>query len=188
LSKITGHTDIIIGTDVVGRNHASLGGVVGNFINLLPLRTTIEPHITYAALLRTVKETVVEALDNQDIQINEIIASLRNRGNSVDKLFDVHFAYVNYIDEAQASDDFMIRPVQRSFKETTQYEFKLEATRSDSGYSISFIYSKDLYSAATIDLFIQYYENILQAITDQPDIEIGNIDMDVAGIGMVGAL
>lgn len=61
LYKYTGQQDIILGTTVAGRRFKELEGVVGPFINSLPLRNIIDGGASFAEFVSANKENVLEA-------------------------------------------------------------------------------------------------------------------------------
>src|SRR6202000_3400051 len=65
LAKVSGQDDIIVGCDAVGRPHADLEGVVGTFVNVLPLRVRLQEAVPFHVFLDTIKAAVLEAFDNQ---------------------------------------------------------------------------------------------------------------------------
>jgi non-ribosomal peptide synthetase component F len=60
-SRYVGTTDYILGTPLSGRVHHELDNQVGNFINLIPLRTCFEPDDTFQTALEKVKSTIIES-------------------------------------------------------------------------------------------------------------------------------
>ncbi|HYE54997.1 MAG TPA: condensation domain-containing protein, partial [Chitinophagaceae bacterium] len=162
LSRLTGNTDIVIGSDVVGRTHPALKHVAGSFINILPLRISINSSDTYMSLLQQVRNTVLEAFDNQDFQYDRM-CQLAGR-----PLADVHFAFVNFFESTVELDGLQFIPVSTETAKTTQYEFKIEVVEQEDGFILQFIYSTALYDAGTIEAFVTYYRNIMQAVLHDP--------------------
>jgi non-ribosomal peptide synthetase component F len=177
LAKISEETDVIVGTDLVGRERPELTGVVGTFVNVLPLRLRVDPEGTYADLLREVKECVLEAVDNQAFQHDQIVAALGKEGKSARKLFDVHFSFANYLDPGADLSELNLVPVPLDAFQTTQYEFKLEAREKPGGLDIDFIYSKALYTGDTIGLLVNYYRNLLKGALHNPGAAVGSIEL-----------
>ena len=66
LHKYTQNNDIIITTPVSGRSHPDTQNMIGFFVNTLPIRNKIESEMTIKNLIRNIKNTVLEANENQD--------------------------------------------------------------------------------------------------------------------------
>ncbi|MEO5564597.1 MAG: condensation domain-containing protein, partial [Chitinophagaceae bacterium] len=178
LSKISGNTDIIIGTDVIGRTQPSLKNIVGTFVNILPLRLYVGNELHYKELLAQVKKCVIKAYENQDYQYDQMKVLVNGVGmESQNDIVKVHFSFANIVENNIESADFESFPLQSRKNEMSEYEFKLEVREMAGKLNISFIYHKFLYEDETIDLLMKYYSTILSAISDETSITIEDIDM-----------
>jgi hypothetical protein len=178
LSKLSGNTDLIVGTDVMGRTAPCLKDIVGTFVNWLPLRLQLDPQSTCLDLLQQVKACVLDAFDNQDFPYDEMISSLNARNALNGNLFDVHFSFANYLGDTSRVTTLKIVPRKVNLKRTTQLPFKIEVTEKDGQFDILFIYAEELFDNGTIALFVRYYHNILTAILDNKYIKIDHVEMD----------
>jgi len=176
LHKLTGATDIIIGTDVAGRVHPSLNNTVGSFVNVLPLRVFISAERSFEALLADVKHCVLSAFDNQDFPIDRI-AGLPDGGPQARqaKIIDVHFSFANYLDREEGFTELDFIPLKIKDYNTTQYEFKLEVVERNGDFVVYFVYSRELYEDETIELFVQYFGMILETVLQNGGISIEHI-------------
>ena len=165
LSKLSGNSDIIIGTDVAGRTQAALKNIVGTFINILPLRIQVHPGNAYVDFLREVRECVLEAFDNQDFQFDQML-SLVKKGKKMGQnpIVQFHFAFANFLEPSEDLTDPAFVPFPVSGSRATQYELKLEVIEKKGDLEISFIYSRELYSDSFIETMMDYYANIVGTI------------------------
>jgi len=178
LSNISGNTDIIVGTDVVGRTHPELNDIVGTFINILPLRIQVDPFCSFNDFLQSVKSVVLQAFDNQDFQCDEMVTMLNKNGaNTYDSIIDVHFAFANYIQNTKEIKGLKISPIKLSDVKTTQYGLKIEVFESDNTMVVQFIYSKALYSAEVITMLSTYYRNIMASTMINNSVNIDEIEL-----------
>ncbi|MCW3466086.1 non-ribosomal peptide synthetase [Chitinophaga nivalis] len=181
LSKLSGSTDIIIGTDVIGRTQPALREVVGSFVNILPLRLEVAPDHVFADLLVQVKSRVLEAFENQDFQYDQMrelvgpeTAALKN------PIVQVHFSFSNVVEGNGELNGFAYYPLESRRDEISEYEFKLEVRENAGQLHISFIYLTALYDNDTIALLMTYYRNILLSVLHNDQITISDIDMETA--------
>ena len=65
LYRVSGETDVTVGTPITGRVHPDLADQIGFYVNTLALRTTITPEERFAALLDRVKAGVSAAFRHQ---------------------------------------------------------------------------------------------------------------------------
>jgi len=61
----TGQTDILVGIPVSNREHPDLKKVMGIFLNLIPLRFTVDPSKSFISLVKENKRNFLEGLNNQ---------------------------------------------------------------------------------------------------------------------------
>ncbi|MCP4155078.1 MAG: amino acid adenylation domain-containing protein, partial [bacterium] len=93
LAKITGQSDIMVGTAISGRTHEDLARTIGMFANTLVLRNFPEDQKTNSGFLAHVKERTLQAFENQLFEFDELVESLNlDRQVSRNPLVDVMFA------------------------------------------------------------------------------------------------
>ncbi len=69
-------TDLLVGVPTAGRTMPELEQMVGLFVNYLPIRAQLAGSLTFADILRQVKNTCFRAYANQELPIEHILASL----------------------------------------------------------------------------------------------------------------
>jgi amino acid adenylation domain-containing protein len=163
LSKLSGNTDIIIGTDAIGRAQSALKNVVGTFVNVLPLRLQVQKDMPFTELLIRVKNCVLDAFENQDYQYDQMY-SLVNNGDKK-KIVDVYFSDTSLFENEAPLNNLEFIPVKTDSRlTTTRYELELRMDEQDDQVNITFLYSTDLYDSDTIGLLTTYYSNILDEV------------------------
>ncbi|MCX2492856.1 amino acid adenylation domain-containing protein [Pedobacter sp. PF22-3] len=181
IAKISGKTQILIGTDTEGRSQPGLENIVGTFVNVLPLQVQVDIAADFNQILTKVKNTLLEALENQDYQFDQMLALWATQHNG--KLVEVYFSYSNFFDQDTRLKEPEFLPVSFSKQSAnTRYELELNVVESDKGeIHINFLYSTDLYDRDTIDLFMSYYCQILDSVLQNPSITISHITLGPAG-------
>src|SRR4029077_5567294 len=92
LSRISGQTDIVIGSTIAGRNRTEIDGLIGFFINALPLRTDLSSNPSFVTLLQGVREVCLDAYTNQEAPFDKIVEELRPQSERRrNPLFDILF-------------------------------------------------------------------------------------------------
>jgi amino acid adenylation domain-containing protein len=79
LGHQSGVDDLVIGTDVANRPRAETEGLIGYFINQLPLRIDLSGNPTAAALVARLREVTLGAYEHQELPFDRLIAALNPR-------------------------------------------------------------------------------------------------------------
>ncbi|MEL7148645.1 MAG: condensation domain-containing protein, partial [Bacteroidota bacterium] len=178
LHKMSGNTDIVIGSEVLGRSKAGLNEVVGTFVNVLPLRAVFSTDSTYSDFLQGVKKMVLESSENQDFQFNQMTELYENDEPERNPFFDYNFTYAanNDGDDELSELDFI--PISFNTKFKGEYEFTLRLTEADGRFNINVIYSYELYDVSIIQAMMQFYQNILDEILTDDQLSIEEIQLE----------
>lgn len=176
LHKYTGQEDIIVGSPITGRTHPNLQNVIGMFVNTLVLRNYPQSHKSFAEFLDDIKESSLRAFENQDYQFEQLVEKLHiKRDLSRNPLFDVMFNMLPVEDSIKENDG-----VNYSYWEfenkTSKFDLSM-AVRQDDGLAFEFEYCTKLFGRATIEKFAAHFINILEAVTENMDIKLSEIDI-----------
>lgn len=68
--------DVVVGLPYSGRTHAQLEGLVGNFINMLPIRASLSAGTSFAALLKQVQQGITDALGHAELPFNKLVEAM----------------------------------------------------------------------------------------------------------------
>ena len=77
LCRVTGQSDLVVGSPVANRNRLETEGVIGFFVNTLALRVEAAGDPTFGALLTRAREAVLEAQAGQDLPFERLVEALR---------------------------------------------------------------------------------------------------------------
>jgi amino acid adenylation domain-containing protein len=76
VSRYTGREDICIGTTTSARTLPELEGLIGFFINILPLRMQIDEDVTATDYVKSVRALALAAFDHQTVPYERILYSM----------------------------------------------------------------------------------------------------------------
>lgn len=176
LSRLSGTTDIVVGTDVANRNQHALSAIVGFFVNQLALRHCVKYDETFLQTLICNKEIVSSALDHQRMPFDMLVDELKaERNNSYPPVFQVKFLLNHSPVDAFSLDGIT---VSRIDQETTvsQYDLTLSIDHSqDTCYVASFHYNTALFTRETVQEFMEDYLNILATVAQSPNTELRHV-------------
>jgi tyrocidine synthetase-3 len=180
LSKLSGQSDIVVGTPVAGRTHAELEKVIGMFVNTLPMRNFPRSEKTCSQFFREVKERTLQAFQNQDYPFDYLVENVANiPDKSRNPLFDVMLSLQNIIGQpGEEPDEHPTDPEQIVEYEnnTSKFDLSIDVTVGKRLF-ITFEYCTKLFQRETIQLFAHYFEEILCSVVDKKDIQLKEIGM-----------
>ncbi|MFA0961136.1 amino acid adenylation domain-containing protein [Roseivirga sp. BDSF3-8] len=177
LSKISNTEDVVVGAPVAGRVHPDLEQVIGMFVNVLPLRNSLNRDQEFARILREIRQETVTAFDNQSYPFDSLVEALDMSGNAGrNPLFDVMFSFQNF-----ESEDLQIPGLTLSKfgEESTSSKFDLMLTATDKGevISLNFNYSAELFHEKTIERLAGYFLKVIEEVIKNPSIKIADVSL-----------
>ena len=177
LAKLSNQEDVVVGTPVANRPHNDLEGIVGMFVNILPLRNYPKGEQRFSDFLGSVKAGVIAGFDNQVFPYEELIHELKvERDAGRNPLFDVMFTFQKLGHTTLAIDGLTLKH-QDNWNAMSKFDLTLEASETEQELLFSFDYRTALFSKATIDRFVTYFHNIVAAVTADINVKIAEISM-----------
>ncbi|MGK8520659.1 non-ribosomal peptide synthetase [Nocardia asteroides] len=183
LARLSGISDIAIGTPVAGRGEAELDDLIGMFVNTLVLRTEVEPGTPFDALLAEVRRTDVAAFGHADLPFERLVELLDPvRSAARHPLFQVMLVLQNL---AQTTLELPGLTVSGIDPQVTPAKFDLQITLAEQpgaqGLSVVIGYATDLFDASTVRNFASRFHRVLAAVTDDATAVVGDIDVLAPG-------
>jgi amino acid adenylation domain-containing protein/non-ribosomal peptide synthase protein (TIGR01720 family) len=178
LYRYSGQSDICIGTTVANRPQQELESMIGFFVNTLALRSDLSGNPTFNDVLKSVKQTTLEAYDHIAVPFEKIVDRVeKTRDKSRSSLFQVLFVLNNNPDAKVAEfSDITIESMPMDY-DISKFDLTIFAEDSPEGISFSFNYCSDLFSSSTVSALRSHYENLLDTILTNSASSIGNLEM-----------
>nr|WP_275942082.1 non-ribosomal peptide synthetase [Nocardia cerradoensis] len=177
LSRLSGNSDVAIGTPVAGRGAAELDDVVGMFVNTVVLRTTTAATEPFTALLARQRDTDLAAFAHADLPFERLVEALdpvRSTGRS--PLFQVALSFENL-----PSGSFELPGLRATALESDtgveRFDVTVTVTETDSGLAVRFTYARDLFDEATIRAFAERFGRVLSAVAADPAIDVADLPL-----------
>jgi len=168
LARTTGQDEVVVATGVATRTPQTQD-VIGCFINILPLRTSLTGDPTFVELLARVRGTTLGAIDHQDLPFERLVTELRPRRDLSYTPYAQVMAIVQNApvpEPAFAGLRVDVVPVRR---DAAQCDLNLQVRDVD-GVLAGFVeYASDLFDAATVARLWSHVEVVLAAAVAAPE-------------------
>ncbi len=175
LRRYSGQQDFIVGTVTSGRKRSELEKLLGCFQNPLALRLNFPGDPTFREFLAHTREVTLEALSHDDAPFERLVEELSvRRDTSRNPLFPVMFSLVPPTPKFEAGWDLNQLDLEIG---TAKFDLDLELDDRPEGLLGRFVYSTDLFDAATMLRMAGHLEMMLEAIVADPDKKISRLPM-----------
>ncbi|NEC20693.1 condensation domain-containing protein, partial [Streptomyces parvus] len=185
LAKLSGSTDIPIGTPIAGRTDEALEDLVGFFVNTLVLRTDVSGDPAFTDLVARARQADLAAYAHQDVPFERLVEVLnppRARGRH--PLFQTMLAF-NNVDQKAALGEGRLPGLtvsgDRVGTGVAQFDLLLAVadSRADDGTPAGITghleYSEDLFDRSTAETLVRRLTLLLDALTEQPGLPLSRI-------------
>ena len=168
LSRLSGDTDLAIGTPVAGRTLAELTSVLGFFANTVVFRADLAGEPSAEELVARTRDGVRDALRHQDVPFKLLVDALgAPRDPSRNPLFQVAFAMREHDAVDLRFEDAQVRRVETGM-ESAKFDLTLTLIDWPDRVDAHWEYCADLFERATIERMSRQYGQLVGAMAAQP--------------------
>lgn len=175
LFSYTGQEDISVGSPFAGRRKET-EAIIGMFINTLVLRTRLSRDLTFAEVVRRVRETTLGAIAHQDLPFEKIVEAVRPpRDLSRNALFQVNFRLQNNTPAKLELAGLETEALDLVDNDSAKFDLALELPSFPNcrGY---FEYNTDLFEPARIARMADHFHVALAELLEHPDTKLMKLD------------
>jgi iturin family lipopeptide synthetase B len=190
LHKITGQTDIIIGSPVSGRIHPLLENTVGLVMDSVMMRNFPSGEKSIATLLQEVRQTTLEAFEHQVYPYEELIKKVAyKKSPGRNPIADVALTVLNMFEKetvqafAREKDDPGPAPHEAYLHKTSKVDFTISAVDTDAEGETPCVleYCTTLFKRESMERFAARFRRVLKEMVDNPNMQLWEIDMIAPG-------
>ncbi|MEA2563442.1 MAG: hypothetical protein QOH06_4946 [Acidobacteriota bacterium] len=168
LSRLTGQTDVPIGSPIANRNRIETEDLIGFFVNTLVLRVDLARAESFRDLLRQVREASLGAYAHQDVPFEKLVDELHpDRDLSRSPLFQVALALQNA--PLPAAD---LGDVRLSAEEiptgVAKFDLSFIFVEDEGRFAGLLQYATDLFEASTAARYARHFAVLLDDLTARP--------------------
>ncbi|MFD7032595.1 amino acid adenylation domain-containing protein [Streptomyces sp. NPDC059917] len=166
----SGQEDLVVGSPIANRNHPQTEGLIGFFVNMLPLRADLSGNPTFRELTSRVKESALAAYAHQDVPFERIVEETRpDRDAGGRTPFANLLLVLQNTPETRIELPGLRMDVAAVDTGTAKFDLHLQVTETPEGLTGLADYSTELYDERTVRRFIDQWLCLLAAAVDAPD-------------------
>ena len=150
--------------------------LIGNFSNFFALRTHPASEATFREYLAQVKDTVLAAMANGDVPLDQMIREVQPRRESARRpFFQVTFSMEPLPAEPPRPDWYVTQ--MDTVTGYTKFDLYFEIDERPDGLFARFDYSTELFDAATIDRMAGHWTTLLQSAIENPEAKLCDLTL-----------
>ncbi|MCQ9133436.1 non-ribosomal peptide synthetase, partial [Streptomyces hilarionis] len=183
LSRLSGDTDIAVGTPVAGRTDEALEDLFGYFVNTLVLRTDVSGDPTFTELLERVRETDLAAFAHQDVPFERVVEVVNPvRSLARHPLYQVMLTFENF-DEVKLTVPGLETRLEDVVGDAAKFDMdvRLQERYGPDGEPAGIVgeieYATDLFDRATMNAFGDRLIRLLTAAAADPAAPFTALDL-----------
>ena len=168
LSYYSQQEDIVVGSPIANRNRSEIEPLIGFFVNVLLLRSSLADNPSFSDVLERVKTTCLEAYSHQDLPFEQLISQLGlERDLSLPPLVQVAFAFHNMPEVSLGNGDLNVSLLEIPTKNAkTDLSFAVLEERKK--LTVNLEYNTDLFDRETIGEILANFQKLLKTIVKNP--------------------
>ncbi|MYM28287.1 amino acid adenylation domain-containing protein [Duganella sp. CY15W] len=177
LAKLSGQSQIVIGSSEAGRNRAELEPLIGFFVNAQAIRFDLEGPLSVSELLAQSRQLALQAQNHRDVPFEQVVEALNpTRSMAYNPVYQVRLAWQNTPEVRVDLDGLTLESVGNS---AGSAQFDLSLDLEDAGDSIvgQLNYATALFEHGTIQRHWDYLQTMLSAMVADDSQRIDQIPL-----------
>ncbi len=176
LARISGETDVVVGTPFANRERREVQDLIGVFVNTLALRTDCSGSPDFSELVRRARATTREALAHGELPFEKLVAELSpDRDPSRTPLFNVFFEMPVPVPERGMEGLLVARIPVPSGRALFDLALSLEAV--DGTYEGELQYNLDLFDGGTVERLARAFERFVDGVVAEPSRPVDRVPL-----------
>ncbi len=169
LARYAGQDDVVVGTPVSGRTRAELEGLIGFFVNMLPLRADLSGDPAWSELLGRTRAAALGAFDHQELPFERLVEELgAGRSLAHTPVFQATFALNRSGAEQKLALGSLDLASFESGAGAAKFDLELTVTDEPDTLEATLVYREALFDAATAERMAGHLATLLEAMAADP--------------------
>jgi hypothetical protein len=166
LSRLSGESDLVVGTPTANRTRTDIEGLIGLFVNTLALRFDLSGSPTVSELLQRVKDGMLAAQSHAEIgfeEVVEIVKPVRSAAHS--PVFQVLMAWQNMPQGSVQLPGLRLATMSTPYA-LSKFDLAVSVEEVDQNVVGAAIYATALFEGDTVKRYVEYWRALLDAMAD----------------------
>jgi len=185
LSRLSGQSDIVVGSPVANRSQDELENLVGFFVNTVSLRTDVSSNPTMSELFQQVKSTTLDAYQHQSVPFEQVVERINpERSLSHSPIFQTIFTLDNTPNDGSFELEQLELNALPTVNPTSAFDLSLtieydedENSSNSTKLECALEFSTDIFKRSTIERWVSYFETIVTHMYRNPANTVLSIPM-----------
>ena len=179
LHRSSGQGSILVGTPVANRDRAEVEGLIGFFVNNLPLRTDLGDDPGFRQLLARVRDTALDAYTHQELPFEKLIEELHiERDMSRAPVFQAFFVFENEPTSTLRLRNLELLPLGWGGNEgAARFDLTLVCSEHRQGLRCHIDYDRNLFDPVTVAGLLRQLASLLAGAAADPDTAVTDLPL-----------
>ncbi|KJX95752.1 hypothetical protein TI39_contig1052g00008 [Zymoseptoria brevis] len=183
--RLTGSQDANIGIPTAaGRSRQELDRLIGIFVNTLCIRLVADEDLSFKDLVQQTRQTVTDALLNQDVPFERLVSSLRPHGRHASRNPIVQLLFALHSQERLGEiqlEGLAAEPL--STQPTTRLDLEIHLYQKEQALEGAAVFSRDLFEATTVQNVVDVFQELLGYAMKHPTNAVADLPLSSGSIG-----
>lgn len=186
-NRYSGKEDMCIGTTTSGRILPEIEGLIGFFINILPLRIQVDDNATVGEYLGAVRKVALSGFDHQIVPFERILYSMDfARSDKANPLVPLVLRHQNFPHTSLAGDlpgGLKFAPysagdeARLATNTVARCELELSYTGDREDLGVEVMYASDLHRRESIERLLSQHEQILKSMFADSNRRLSDLEL-----------
>jgi amino acid adenylation domain-containing protein/FkbH-like protein len=182
LGEYCNQREVVAGTIVSGRGHTDLEGLIGVFINYLPVKIEINKEHSFIEYSSQLGKNLINVYQHQDYPFDLMVEKFFDKAESSrNPVFDTMLIFHESEDSKYSKElpggVSVEEYYEQSGTNTSKLDFKVDVITKDNEIGVRLEYNRNLFTAGTIELFLERFNQLLNTIAENPNTLLKDINL-----------
>jgi amino acid adenylation domain-containing protein len=180
LLRITGERDLVLGVPSANRDRSEIEGIVGFFVNSLPVRVQADPEEGFDRWIERAREASLAAFAHADLPFEKLVSELRPRRDlSHTPIFQILFQLLDL--PPAAGNDIELPGLTIHIpdveSQTAKFDFVLTFARAAEGLFCEWRFNTELFDGSTVLRAMHQLEVLLRGVLEDPQRPVADLPL-----------